>query len=48
MSAQKPQTVPKKIGMYCTNCHTKNHNIETCRIKRKEDLVPIVFEVTTR
>jgi hypothetical protein len=25
-----------------------NHNVETCRIKRKEDLVLIVFEVTTQ
>ncbi len=25
-----------------------NHNVETCRVKRKEDLVSIVFEVTTQ
>jgi hypothetical protein len=23
-----------------------NHNVETYRIKRREDLVPVVFEVT--
>jgi len=23
-----------------------NHNVETYKVKRKEDLVPIVFEVT--
>jgi hypothetical protein len=34
--------------MYCTNFHRTNHNVETCRVKRKEDLVPIVFEVTTQ
>jgi hypothetical protein len=34
--------------MYCTSYHMTNHNVETCRIKRKEDLVPIVFEVTTQ
>ncbi len=34
--------------MYCTNYHKTNHNVETCRVKRKEDFVPIVFEVTTQ
>jgi hypothetical protein len=40
--AQKPQTVPKKIGMYYSNCHETNHDVETCRIKRKENHVLIV------
>jgi hypothetical protein len=31
--------------MYYTNCHKTNHNVETCRVKRKKNLVPIVFEV---
>ncbi len=31
--------------MYCTNCHRTNHNVETCRVKRKEDLVLAIFEV---
>ncbi len=44
----KPQTITKKIGMYCTNCYRTNHNGETHRIKRKEDFVPVVFEVTTQ
>jgi hypothetical protein len=34
--------------MYYTNCHRTNHNVETCKVKRKEDHVPIVFEVTTQ
>ncbi len=34
--------------MHCTSYHMTNHNVETCRIKRKEDLVLIVFEVTTQ
>ncbi len=34
--------------MYCTNCHKINHNVETCRIKRKEDHVPAVYEVDTQ
>jgi hypothetical protein len=34
--------------MYCTNCHRKNHNAETCKVKRKEDYVPTIFEVTTQ
>ncbi len=43
--AQKPQIVTKKIGMYCTNCHTRNHNVENYKVKRKEDHVPIVSKV---
>jgi hypothetical protein len=31
-----------------TNCHRTNHNVETCRVKRKEDLVLAVFKVTTQ
>jgi hypothetical protein len=34
--------------MYCTNCHRTNHNVETCRIKRKEDPIFAVFDVTTQ
>ncbi len=44
---QKPHTIIEKIRMYCINYHMTNHNVETCRIKRKEDFVTIVFEVTT-
>ncbi len=25
-----------------------NHNVETYGVKRKEDLIPIIYEVTTR
>jgi hypothetical protein len=32
--------------MYYTNYHKTNHNVETCRIKQKEDCVLVVFEVT--
>jgi hypothetical protein len=32
--------------MYCTNCYKINHNVETYRIKRKEDLILVVFKVT--
>jgi hypothetical protein len=35
----------EKTRMYCTNCHKTNHNVETCRVKRKEDFVLAVFEV---
>jgi hypothetical protein len=45
--AQKPQRVLEKIGMYCTNCHKKNDNVETCKVKRKEDLI-VVSKVTTQ
>ncbi len=25
-----------------------NHNVETCKVKRKEDLVPAISKVTTQ
>ncbi len=31
--------------MYYTNCHKTNHNVETCKIKRKEDLVRAVSKI---
>jgi hypothetical protein len=31
--------------MYYTNCHRTNHNVETYKVKRKEDLAPTVSEV---
>jgi hypothetical protein len=34
--------------MYYTNLHMINHNVKTCRIKRKDDLVPTIFEVPTQ
>jgi len=34
--------------MYYTNCHRKNHNVETCKVKRKENFIPTIFEVTTQ
>jgi hypothetical protein len=34
--------------MYCTNCHRTNHNVETYRVKRKEDHVPVVYKVITQ
>jgi hypothetical protein len=34
--------------MYCTNCHRTNHNVETCRVKRKEDFVLAISEVITQ
>jgi hypothetical protein len=45
---QKPQTITKKIGIYCTNCRRTNHNVETCKIKRKEKFIHIVSNVTTQ
>ncbi len=44
----KPQIVTKKTIMYYTNCHRTNHNVETCRVKRKEEYVLVVYEVTTQ
>jgi len=46
--AQKPPTIPEKTGMYNTICHMINHNVESFKVKRKEDFVPIVFEVITQ
>jgi hypothetical protein len=34
--------------MYCINYHKTNHNVETYKVKRKEDPIPIVFKVTTQ
>ncbi len=34
--------------MYCTNCHKTNHDVETYKVKRKENHVPKIFEVTTQ
>jgi hypothetical protein len=31
--------------MYCTNCHRTHHNVETCKVKRKEDFVHVVSKV---
>jgi hypothetical protein len=45
---KKLQIVIEKTRMYCINCHRKTHNVETCKIKRKEDHVPIVSKVTTQ
>ncbi len=46
--AQKLQAIPEKTRMYCTNCHKTNHNVETFRVKRNEDLVLAVFKITTQ
>jgi hypothetical protein len=46
--AQKPQTILEKIRMYYTNCHRTNHNVENYNVKRKEDFVLPIFEVTTQ
>jgi phosphoribosylaminoimidazole (AIR) synthetase len=40
--------VPEKTRMYCTNCQKTNHNVETYRVKRKENLVPAIFDVITQ
>jgi hypothetical protein len=48
ISTHKFQTIIEKTIMYYTISHKANHNVETCRVKRKEDPIPIVFEVTTQ
>jgi hypothetical protein len=27
--------------MYCTNCHCTNHNVETCKSKKKEESIVV-------
>ncbi len=44
----KLQTIPKKTWMFHTNYHMMNHNVETCKVKRKEDLALVIFEVITQ
>jgi hypothetical protein len=34
--------------MYYTNYHMINHNVETYRVKIKEDFIPTIFEATTK
>jgi len=34
--------------MYYTNYHRTNHNVETCRVKRKKDPILIVSKATTQ
>jgi hypothetical protein len=44
----KPPIILEKTRMYCTICHTTNHNVETYRVNRKEDHVPAISKVTTQ
>jgi hypothetical protein len=46
ISAQKPHTIIEKSRMYCIIYHRTNHNVETYKVKEKENYVPIVSEVT--
>ncbi len=46
--AQKPQIVLKKTWMYYTNCHKTNHNVETHRIKRKEESILVISKVAAQ
>jgi len=34
--------------MYYTNHHKTNHNVETCKVKRKEDPIHVVSKLTTQ
>ncbi len=34
--------------MCYTNCHRTNHNVETYKVKRKEDHVLVIFEIITQ
>jgi hypothetical protein len=31
--------------MYYINCHRTNHNVETCKVKRKEDHFLAIYDV---
>ncbi len=42
---QKPQIVLEKTWMYYRNYHRTNHNVETCKIKRKEESILIVSKL---
>ncbi len=43
---QKPKIVLEKTWMYFINYHMINHNVETYKVKRKEDLVLAISEIT--
>ncbi len=36
-----------KLSMYYTECHHINHNMETCRSKKKEEPIIVVAEAIT-
>jgi len=46
-TAPKPQTEPRKIGKYYTNYGRDNHNINTCRMKKKEESILEMKKATT-
>jgi hypothetical protein len=48
MLAQNLQTILEKTRMYCTICHKTNDIVETCRVERKEDLIPTIFKTITQ
>jgi hypothetical protein len=44
----KPQVELGKTSKHCTNYGRDNHNVETCRIKKKEEPIVVVIEATNQ
>lgn len=42
----KPQTKTRKIGKHCTNYGWIKHDVEMCKVKKKEEPIVITIEVT--
>ncbi len=44
----KPQMEPRKTNKHCTNYRRNNHNVETCRLKKKEEATITTIEATNQ
>jgi hypothetical protein len=38
----------RKISKHYTNCERNNHNVETCRVKNKNEPTIVIMEATTQ
>jgi hypothetical protein len=44
----KPTTKPWKIDKHYTNYGWKNHNVEMCKVKKKEEPIVATIKVTNQ
>ncbi len=44
----KPQMEPKKNGKHCRNCGWNSHNVEICRVKKKEKPIIATTKATNQ
>lgn len=48
VATPKPHMETRKVSKYYTNCAWKNHNVNTCGVKKKEEPTIIMIETTTQ